>query len=79
MGAGHGHIAELLDRLAAAGDGLGDALMAIGLDAIRIDVHDQAADFAAGSFADRHRERCEGHRPRARRNSGGKDRVSGPA
>jgi hypothetical protein len=53
--------------------------VAIGLDAIRIDVHDQAADFAAGSFADRHRERCEGHRPRARRNSGGKDRVSGPA
>jgi hypothetical protein len=35
MGAGHGHIAELLDRLAAAADGLGDALVAIGLDAIR--------------------------------------------
>ena len=44
MGAGHGHIAELLDRLAAAADRLGDALVAIGLDAIGIDVHDQAAD-----------------------------------
>jgi hypothetical protein len=30
MGAGHGHIAELLDRLAAAADGLGDALVAMG-------------------------------------------------
>ena len=50
MGAGHRHIAELLDRLTATADGLGDALVAIGLDAIGIDVHDQAADFAAGSL-----------------------------
>jgi hypothetical protein len=34
MGAGHGHIAKLLDRLAAAAEGLGDSLVAIGLDAI---------------------------------------------
>jgi hypothetical protein len=38
MGKGHGHVAHLFDRLAAAADGLGDALVAIGLDAIGIDV-----------------------------------------
>ena len=53
LGAGHGHIAELLDRLAAAADGLGDALMAIGLDAIGLDVEHEGADFATGS-GDRH-------------------------
>ena len=76
MGAGHGQIAELLDRLTAAADGLGDALMAIGLDAIRIDVHDQAADFAAGSFADRHGGRGVGRQLVARPHGGCKDCVA---
>lgn len=49
MGKGHGHVADFFDRLAAAPDGLGDALMAMGLDAIWIDVEHQGADFAAGS------------------------------
>jgi len=30
-----------------------------GLDTIRVDVHHQGADLAAGSDADRHQERCE--------------------
>jgi hypothetical protein len=37
--------------------------VAIGLDAIWIDVHDQAADFAAGSFADRHEGKGRGTPP----------------
>jgi hypothetical protein len=79
MGTGHGHGAQLADGLAAAADVDGEALMGIGLDAIRVDVHHQGADLAARSGADRHRGRCEGHRPRARRRHGGKDRGSGPA
>ena len=53
MGEGHGHVAHLFDRLAAAADGLGDALVAVFLDAIGIDVEHEGADFAAGS-GDRH-------------------------
>ena len=79
MGVGHGLVAKLADGLAAAADVDGEALVGKGLDAIGIDVHHQGADLAAGSGADRHRERCEGHRPRARRRHGGKDRGSGPA
>ena len=41
--------AELFDGLPAATDGGGDALMAIGLDAIGIGVEHQGADLAAGS------------------------------
>lgn len=51
MGKGHGHVTELFDWLAAAPDERGDALVAMGLDAIGIDVEHQGADFAAGSGA----------------------------
>ena len=42
MGKGHGYVAELFDWLAAAPDELGDALVAMGLDAIGIDVTTRA-------------------------------------
>ncbi len=51
-------------------------LVAIGLDAIGVDVHQQGAALAAGGGADHHRERCEGHRPRTRCLPGRKDRGS---
>ena len=54
MSKGHGHVTELFDWLAAAPDERGDVLVAMGLDAIWIDVEHQGADFAAGSGADRH-------------------------
>jgi hypothetical protein len=50
--------------------------VAIGLDAIGIDVHDQAADFAAGSFADRHGGRGVGRHPVALPGGGCKDCVA---
>jgi hypothetical protein len=50
--------------------------VAIGLDAIGIDVHDQAADFAAGSFADRHGGRGVGRHPVARPHGDCKDCVA---
>ena len=57
--------AELFHRLAAATDGGGDALMAIGLDAIWIGVEHQEADLAAGSGGACHgRERRGTPRPR---------------
>ena len=55
-----GDQAELLDRLAAATDRGGDALMAIGLDAIRIGVEHQGADLAAGSGGACHGRRRRG-------------------
>jgi hypothetical protein len=54
-------------------------LVAIGLDAIRVDVHHQGANLAAGSGADRHRERCDGRGPLAHAALEGKDRGSGLA
>ena len=62
MGLGHGHEADLLDRLTATAEGDIEALMAIGLDAIGIDMHHQGADFAAGGLADRHGRNGVGHR-----------------
>ena len=62
MGTGHEQVVELAHGLAAAAHKDGEALVAIGLDAIGVDMHHQGADLTAGSCADRHRERCEGHR-----------------
>ena len=49
------------------------ALMAIGLDAIGIDMHHQSTDLAAGTGGDRHGRNGVGHRPSAPRLSGCKD------
>ena len=49
MGTGHEHGAELADGLAAADEVDGEALMGIGPDAIRVDVHHHGADLAAGA------------------------------
>jgi hypothetical protein len=54
--------AELFDGLAAATDGGGDALVAIGLDAIGIGMQHQEADLAAGSGG-----ACPENNPRGRR------------
>jgi hypothetical protein len=54
-GPGHRHEAQLADGLAAAAEVDGVALVAVGLDAIRVDVHHQSPDLAAEGGADRHR------------------------
>ena len=56
-----GHKAELAQGLAAAALKYVEVLVAIGLDAIRVDVHHQGSDLAAGSGADHRRDMCEGH------------------
>jgi hypothetical protein len=59
--------------LAAAAKGHRVALMAIGLDAIWIDMEHQSTDLAAGNGGDRHGRNGVGHRPSAPRLSGCKD------
>ena len=49
MGPLSGNEAHLFDGLAAAANGNREALMAIGLDAIGIDMHHQSTDLAAGT------------------------------
>jgi len=63
--ASHRYEVQLAGGLAAAAEVDGVAFVAVGLDAIRVDVHHQAADLAAKSCADNHRGVFEGHRPRA--------------
>ncbi len=53
----HRHVAQLADELAPPADVNGKDLMAIGLDAIWVDVPHQATDLAAGSGVDRHKGR----------------------
>jgi hypothetical protein len=53
--------------------------MAIGLDAIWIDMHHQSTDLAAGTGGDRHGRNGVGRPPSAPRQSGCKDCVSSPA
>jgi hypothetical protein len=60
MGPLGGDQAHLLDRLAAPADRDGEPLMAIGLDAIRVGVQHQEADFAAGSRGTCHGENWRG-------------------
>ena len=75
----HGHGAKLAHGLAAAANEDGEALVAIGLDAIWEDVHYQGADLAAASGADHQRERSEANRLRAWHCLWVKDRYSGSA
>jgi hypothetical protein len=48
-GTGHGHGPDLAHGFAAAAKKGGEALVAIGLDAIRVGVHHQGADLAGGA------------------------------
>jgi hypothetical protein len=73
MGPLSGNEAHLFDGLAAAAKGHCVALMAIGLDAIWIDMHHQSTDLAAGTGGDPHGRNGVGHRPSASRLSGCKD------
>jgi hypothetical protein len=76
MGPLSGNEAHLLDRLASTTKGDCVALMAIGLDAIWIDMHHQSTDLAAGTGGDCHGRNGVGHRPRAPRLSGCKDSAA---
>jgi hypothetical protein len=71
--------AHLFDGLASTTKGHRVALMAIGLDAIWIDMYHQSTDLAAGSGGDRHGMNGVGRPPSALRPSGCKDCVSSPA
>ena len=79
MGPLGGDEAHLFDGLTAAAKGNCVALMAIGLDAIGIDMHHQSTDLAAGTGGDRHGRNGVGRPPSAPRQSGCKDCFSSPA
>ena len=68
--------AQLPDGLAATAEGDHLALMAIGLDAIRIDMQHQGTDGAAGTGGDRHGRNGVGRPICALRLSGCKDGVA---
>ena len=79
MGPLGGNEAHLFDRLASTTKEHRVALMAIGLDAIWIDMHHQSTDLAAGTGGDRHGRNGVGRPPSAPRQSGCKDCFSSPA
>ena len=65
MGPLGGDEAHLFDGLTATAKGNCVALMAIGLDAIGIDMHHQSTDLAAGTGGDRHGRNGVGRSPSA--------------